>query len=304
MSSSRFCPISKLEKLLVATDCSVFSEGAIREAMTLAKECASKLYIVSVIESNPEYKSTGSNVFQKEVVEYLESIKTRASQQGLCCETILLHGDEPYRLIVDTAAEKMVDMIIVGRRGRTALVKVMMGSVAAKIIGHAPCKVLVVPMTARIEYRNLLIATDGSQHSIAAASEAVRIANRVGSGVIVISVARSDSELKKAKTNVSRIVEMAQKDSIPVETVTSIGKPYDVIAETAGSKAIDLIVMGTYGETGLRKFLMGSTTEKVIGHAAFAVLVVKAMTNPKKGKSSDENTGDWKNCQKKLKQRS
>jgi len=58
--------------------------------------------------------------------------------------------------------------------------------------------------------------------------------------------------------------------------LTPIGKPYDVIIETAGGRAVDLIVMGTYGKTGLRKVFMGSTTEKVIGHTACAVLVVKA----------------------------
>jgi nucleotide-binding universal stress UspA family protein len=278
MNSAQVCPISKLEKLLVATDRSVFSEGAIREAIHFAKQCSSSLYVFSVMEANPEYETIGANIFQKEeeeAVNYLESIKKRVSQEGLSCQTTLLHGDDPYRLIVDAAAEKMVDMIIIGRRGRTGLMKVLMGQVAAKLIGHAPCKVLVVPKAARIEYKNLLVATDGSAHSTAAASEALGIAKRCGSSIIAVSVAHSDKELEKAKTDVGRIVEMAQKDGIPVEASTPIGRSYDVIVETAGGRAVDLIVMGTYGEKGLRKLLMGSTTEKVIGHAACAVLVVK-----------------------------
>jgi len=279
MSSAQMCPMSKLEKLLVATDRSVFSEGAIREAINFAKKCSSRLYVVSAMETNPEYETIGANVFQKEEEEaigYLESIKTRASQEGLYCQSMLLHGNEPYQLIVETASEKMVDMIAIGRRGRTGLMKVLMGSVTAKVIAHAPCKVLVVPKAARIEYRNLLVATDGSAHSIAAASETIGIAKRCGSSIIAVSVARSDAKMEEAKTNVSRVVEMAQKDNISVEALTPIGRAHDVIVETAGGRAVDLIVMGTYGETGLRKFLMGSTTEKVIGHAACAVLVVKA----------------------------
>jgi nucleotide-binding universal stress UspA family protein len=43
----------------------------------------------------------------------------------------------------------------------------------------------------------------------------------------------------------------------------------------AGGRGVDLIVMGTYGKTGLKKFLMGSSTEKVIGRAGCAVLVVR-----------------------------
>lgn len=279
MNSGQFCPISKLEKLLVATDRSVFSEGAIREAINFAKKCSSRLYIISVMETNPEYETIGANVFEKEeeeAIEYLESIKTRASQEGLYSQSMLLHGDEPYRLIVDVAAEKMVDMIIIGRRGRKGLMKVLMGSVTSKVIGHAPCKVLVVPKAARIEYRNVLVAIDGSEHSIAAASEAIGIAKRCGSNIIAISVAHSEAELKEAKTNVGRIVEMAQKDGIPVEALAPIGKSYDVIVETAGGRAVDLIVMGTYGERGLKKLFMGSTTGNVIGHTTCAVLVVRA----------------------------
>jgi nucleotide-binding universal stress UspA family protein len=231
------------------------------------------------METNPEYETIGANVFQKEeeeATEYLESLKTRASQDGLYCQCILLHGDEPSRVIVDAAAEKMVDMIIMGRRGRKGLMKVLMGSATAKVIGHAPCKVLVVPRAARIEYRNLLVAADGSEHSLAAASEAIGIAKRCGSNIIAVSVGNSEGELADAKTNAGRVVEMAQKDGVPVQALTPIGKPHDIIVETAGGRAVDLIVMGTYGETGLRKIMMGSTTEKVIGHAACAVLVVKA----------------------------
>jgi nucleotide-binding universal stress UspA family protein len=57
--------------------------------------------------------------------------------------------------------------------------------------------------------------------------------------------------------------------------MTPIGKPSEIITETAAGRGVDLIVMGTYGRTGLKKLLMGSTTEKVIGTAGCAVLVAK-----------------------------
>jgi nucleotide-binding universal stress UspA family protein len=62
---------------------------------------------------------------------------------------------------------------------------------------------------------------------------------------------------------------------VPAEGTTPVGKAPEVIVEIAGGRGIDLIVMGTYGKTGLNKLLMGSTTEKVIGNASCAVLVVK-----------------------------
>lgn len=279
MSPAQFCPISKLDRLLLATDRSAFSEGAVREAIDFAKRCSSWLYVMAVMESNPEYETIGANVFEKEEKEalaYLEAVKTRAVHEGISCYTILREGVTPHQLITDEAVEKRVDMIVIGRRGRSGLMKVLMGSVAAKVIGHAPCKVLVVPRAARIECRNILVATDGSAHSIAAAAEAIGIAKRCGSNIIAVSTMYVEEGFEEAKANVGAVVEMARKEGIPVEALTPAGRSHEVIVETAGGRGVDLIVMGAYGKTGLKKILMGSSTEKVIGHANCAVLVVRA----------------------------
>lgn len=282
MSSAQFCPISKLETLLLATDRSGASEGAVREAINFANKCSSRLYIVSVLETTPEYETIGTSVYQKEEKEatgYLESVRARALQEGIfSCETALLYGEEPCQSIIDEALERNADMIIIGRRGRRGLMKVLMGDVAAKVVGHAPCKVLIVPRAARIECRNILVATDGSSHSMDAASEAIVIAKRCGSNIIALSSAHSEEGLEEAKAHVNQVVEMARGEGIPAEGLTPIGRSHDVIVETAGGRGVDLIVMGTYGKTGLKKLLMGSSTEKVIGRANCGILVVKAAT--------------------------
>jgi len=279
MSPVQFCPLSKLDRLLLATDRSTFSEGAVREAIDFAKRCSSWLYVMAVMESIPEYETIGADVFEKEEKEawaYLETIKKRALQEGVTCYTVLRQGEKPHQLITDEAVEKKADMIIIGRRGRSGIMKVLMGSVAAKVIGHAPCKVLVVPRAARIEGRNILVATDGSAHSIAAAAEAIGIAKRCGGAIIAVSTTHVEGDFEEAKANVDSVVAMAQKEGIPVEALTPTGRSHDVIVETAGGRGVDLIVMGAYGKSGLKKILMGSSTEKVIGHANCAVLVVRA----------------------------
>jgi nucleotide-binding universal stress UspA family protein len=280
MSPSQSCPLSKLDELLLATDRSAFSEGAVREAINFAVKCSSRLYVMSVLETNPQYETIGADVYEKEEAEalkYLESVKARALQAGVhSCEAVLHYGEEPYRLIVNEAVGKKVDMIIIGRRGRSGLLKVLMGQVAAKVIGHAPCKVLVVPRAAKIEYRNILIATDGSAHSVAAASEAIGIAKRCGSAVIALSAAYAEKDREEAKANVDKVVGIARDEGVPIEAITPMGRSHNVIVETAGGRGVDLIVMGTYGKTGIKRLLMGSSTEKVVGHAACAVLVVRA----------------------------
>jgi nucleotide-binding universal stress UspA family protein len=278
MNPEQYCPVSQLEKLIVATDRSSFSEGAVREAVNFAKKCSSKLYIMTVIETNPEYETIGAEFLQKEEEEaqqYLLAIKKEAEEKMLSCEVVIRRGNNPYRLIVKEAEEKKADMIVIGRRGRTGLAKVLMGSSAAKVIGHAPCNVLVVPKAAKVEFRNVLLATDGSEQAAAAASEAVEIAKRCGSHLIAVSVILSEEERAEAGVFVGDAAEMAQKAGVAVDTVVPTGKPHDAIAETAGGRGVDLIVIGAYGKSGLKKLLMGSTTEKVIGRAGCAVLVVK-----------------------------
>jgi nucleotide-binding universal stress UspA family protein len=279
MSSAEFCPVGRLEKLLVATDRSTFSEAAVNEAINFAKKCSSRLHVFSVIEANPEYETIGADFFEKEEEEarkHLDAIKQRAEGEGLICETTLREGEDPYRQIVDEAAGKKVDMIIIGRHGRTGLLKLLMGEVAANVIGNAPCKVLVVPKAAKIGYQRILMATDGSEHSLDAASEGIGIVKRTGSAMLAVSVAGSELGLEEAKNNVMKIAEMAEKEGIKIEeTLTPVGKAHDVITEIAGGRGVDLIVMGTYGRTGVKRLLMGSTTEKVIGSADCAVLVAR-----------------------------
>ena len=279
MNCTESCPLSGLRKILLATDGSQFSEGAIREAIRFAINCSSKVYAMSVVEILTDYEAFSPQQIEEmrdsEAKKHLESVKARVLNEKVDCEIIIAHGD-PHSEIVDAAAAKHVDMVVIGRRGKTGLTKLFMGEVAAKVIGHAPCRVLVVPRASKIEFKRLLVATDGSAHSGKAVSEAIGIAKCCGSELLILSAMRDESEQKEAQANVIRAAELAQKEGVKAETLTPVGRSYDVIVETAGGRGVDLIVMGTYGKTGVRKILMGSSTEKVIGHAGCAVLVVKA----------------------------
>ncbi len=279
MSNGPACPVGRLEKILLATDMSGFSEGAIREAIKFASKCSSRIYACMTLETNPEYESIGSSVFKKEEEEasaHLKTVKARAEKEGLSCETVLHESKDAAETIVDEATEKKADMIVIGRRGRKGVAKALMGETAAKVITHAPCKVLVVPKAAQIEYRNILVATDGLIQAKAAVSEAVAIAKRTGSHLIALSAMRDETERAEATRIANEAAEQAKKEGVSAEAVTPTGRASNVIVETAGGRGVDLIVMGTYGKTGLKKLLMGSATEKVIGNAGCAVLVVKA----------------------------
>lgn len=276
---AQICPAAKLARLVLPTDGSEFSEGAVREAINLAKTCSSKLIAVSVIEINPEYAAIAPQLVEKEekeAREHLESVKARALKEGVDCEIIAHQGEEPYRYIVEEAERNKADMIVMGRRGRTGLKRLMMGSETARTIGHAPCNVLVVPRAAKLEFKNILIATDGSKHSDAAATEAVGIAKRCGSSLIALSVIYSDVDKKCAEENIKKIKGLAEKEGVKVDALIAEGRPFEVVVNTAKNKNADAIVIGSHGRTALARLLMGSVTERVIGTAECAVLVVKA----------------------------
>ena len=60
-----------------------------------------------------------------------------------------------------------------------------------------------------------------------------------------------------------------------IETLHRIGTPYEEIVKVAKEMEVDLIVIATHGYTGLRHFLLGSTTERVVNLAPCPVLVVR-----------------------------
>ncbi len=136
------------ERILLATDGSESVEPAIQEAIQIAKLCSSALCVLSVVEVNPEYQALAPKLVETAEMntkEHLESVRARAEREGVLCETIVHQGEMPYKFIVDEAAKRKSDMIVMGTHGRTGLKRLMMGSVTARVIGHAPCKVMVVP---------------------------------------------------------------------------------------------------------------------------------------------------------------
>jgi len=294
---AEICPVVNTERLLLATDGSEFSEGAIREAITLAKRCGSKLTAIQVIETNPEFESTAPAVLEKiekEVRSHLEAVQARAKKEGLVCEIAVHEGEDSYKYIVDEAVARKSTMIIMGRRGRKGFRRLVVGSTTSWTIGHAPCSILVVPRAAQVGFTSIVVATDGSPYSVAAASEAIGIAKRNNAKLAAIAVVPADiamptdvdfaaiqrekladQEMQAAEKNARTVKEAAQKEGVDAQAFVMSGKPADAIMEIARDRSADLVVVGSHGRTGLDRLLMGSVAERVIVLASCAVLVVK-----------------------------
>jgi nucleotide-binding universal stress UspA family protein len=279
MEQPPLCP-AKLEILLVCTDSSSDSQGAIDGALALAQACGSKIYLLQVLEFNPEFEAQAPEfVAQREdkIRAYMESVKALTSQLEVPFEIRVRRGESAHAGIVGEALKIKPDMIIMGRRGRSRLFRLMMGNVTARVIGHAPFHVLVVPKGSPLTFKKIMIASDGSPHSDAAWEEALYIARRVGSELTALSVARNEGELETAGAIVAELKTRADRAGVGLSSLVIQGRPYEVIIQVAFKNRMDLIVLGAMGKTGLESLLMGSVTERVIAQAPCAVLVVKKL---------------------------
>jgi hypothetical protein len=277
MERTPICP-AKLEKLLVCTDGSPDSLGAMVGTLALAQSCGSKIFVLQVLEFNPEFEAHAPEVVarrEEQVHAYLEACKAEAEKLDVPLETRVRRSEAAYVGIVEEAEKVKPDLIIMGRRGRSRLFRLMMGNVTARVIGYSPFNVLVVPKGVPLEFKRILIASDGSPHSYAAWDEALFMTQRVGADLIAISVAREERDVPTAQAIVQRLKKEAEYKKIRLETLVHKGRPFEAIIQAAREKKVNLLIMGKLGMTDLKSLLMGSTTERVIAQAPCSVMVVK-----------------------------
>ncbi|HSB89036.1 MAG TPA: universal stress protein [Anaerolineales bacterium] len=280
--STQLSPLGRFEKILVATDTSEFSAGALRVGMALVKKCGAKLVIMTMVKTNPEYESIAPGLERQAEVaarEYLDKAIEAARAQGIDVDTLVRRGDRPDVEIVSAAEDLNADLIVMGRRGRRGLARFMVGDAVVKVIGHAHCSVLVVPKAAGMWQKRILVATDGSRYSDAAATSAAKVAKVCGLPVTVVSAtapSHSEARVKEAHEAVARLAKFFADDGVSVDTRVPHGRPDEAVVATAREVGADVIVTGTHGRTGLQKLLMGSVVERIIGQAECPILVVKA----------------------------
>jgi nucleotide-binding universal stress UspA family protein len=281
-------PSAPFAKILVCTDGSPDSEGAITAALQLAQTTGSTIFLLEVLYYLAGYELQSPETLTPPVVnlelmeaqeagakERLAAWKEKATSVGVTLEPRIRISSSAYEGILEEAGEIQPDLIIMGRHGYTGLARLLMGSVTARVIGHSPCNVLVVPQGVTLSFQRLLIASDGSPYGEAAWTEALSLAQRMASALIGVSVAATDGDIPGA-TKVIRTLELeAEKQGISLDTMIPMGRPEEGIVKAAEFKQASLIILGSHGGTGLKRLLMGSVAERVIGHTPCAVLVVK-----------------------------
>ncbi len=132
--------------ILVATDGSEASAGAVERAQDLALSYGGRLAALSVVDVPDEFYAQAPDMAEKMVVaarEQVGAIAARASSAGVPTVPMVREGN-PVETILATVAERRVGLLVLGSHGRTGLGRVLMGSTAEKVLGSATCPVLVV----------------------------------------------------------------------------------------------------------------------------------------------------------------
>ena len=135
-------------KVLVATDGSEHSMKAVQRGLELAEAQGAQVTLISVAYYiRGDFDTMPMNIQDKledEAREALKKAKAVFDAKNIPVETVMEAGLVPANLIIQKAQDGKFDRIILGSTGRNPLDKVLMGSVAAKVVGHAPCEVTVI----------------------------------------------------------------------------------------------------------------------------------------------------------------
>jgi len=277
----------KYNRILVAVDGSDSSLHALEQAFRLVDNW------ITVVSVAPPYQGdlrlVGVPEPQALITEpcntALEKAREMADIAGAPIQTVCAAG-EPYERIVELAETGNRDLIVMGAKGHSFIERALLGSVTRRVIGYTQRDVLVVPPRAGVGWEKILLATDASPASEAATARALDLARDYGGELRVAAVMEFPPPVsgetlatgqwrEVLQTYVDAVAVRAQARNIPATGSVLEGTPYQALVDLAQKENSNLIVMGSHGRTGIKRLLMGSVTERVIGHAPCPVLVVK-----------------------------
>jgi nucleotide-binding universal stress UspA family protein len=142
--------------ILIPTDGSELSHGAVQHGLSLAKAVGAKVTALTVEGSFNVYDVPASKVYEMsgsfaEHVErtkahaekILNSVAEEARSAGVTCDTVQVEQDDPYEAIIATAKQRGCDLIVMASHGRSGIAAIVLGSVTTKVLTHTKIPVLV-----------------------------------------------------------------------------------------------------------------------------------------------------------------
>jgi nucleotide-binding universal stress UspA family protein len=298
----------EIKKIIWASDGSQESDEALTYAGFLAQRFNSEIVGTYVIGMHQKLlydysRDPDSEVYRwvEKVAEYhkarLASIADELSAIGLRFQGEVLIG-EPNDEIVRVARSGKADLIVMGKRGHGLIDRILVGSTTIKVLRESSVPVLAVgkkDKEGEIEIRNILVPIDIYENVDSALNYAIGLAQKINANILVLYVLymydyetyyrvaedltkHSSDELAKRVEDIKLKLGIRNKEVAPIEISTGVIQGIScpvAIVDYASIKGFDLIVMNTHERKGMKRFILGSVTEKVIQESRCAVLALR-----------------------------
>lgn len=206
----------------------------------------------------------------EEAQAYLDQLKQRLESADLTVRVLTPTGDIAG-VILDTAVEEAVDLLIMSTHGRSALRLWMLGGVAERVLRNAACPVLSVRTDQPLN--DIVITLDGSPLAEQILPIVFPLARILEAKVTLLTV---NGVIAKAATMdyLQRIINQYDAANFADYKVLS-GKAALAIVDYVANNDVDLLAMVTHGYTGSQRWAYGSVAEKVIRGADCSLLIVR-----------------------------
>jgi len=294
-----------IETVLVGIDFSDESDAALQHAVRICSHTGASLVLAHAYRTaNLAYVASMSpqNVAER-LVRELKS-RSRARLHELCDQyaghgvsmSCVLLNRQPDHSLTTQARAIGADLIVVGTRGRTGLERVVLGSVAERTVRHSDAAVMVARRCGLGDggYLRVLVPTDFSDHAERALNTALSLIGKDGA-IDLLHCWRLPSALPSAwapDMDAGSYVPLREKLIATVDEwgAELVGRyrskcqkiSFHHVEEAAvpgilhrfETTAYDLVVMGSRGRRGLRRWLLGSVAEATVRHAPCSVIVV------------------------------
>ncbi|NJD28763.1 MAG: universal stress protein [Chloroflexi bacterium] len=303
-------------RALLAYDASPGADEAVSLLTTMPWPPGSAVRVVTVVEPSAAMVPSApfappepgaSPEIEAQILDYRETELARVlgvlRASGLDAGGDVLRG-RPATILVDEANRFAADLIVAGSRGHGPIASLVLGSVSAELVDHAPCPVLVARRSAA---QRVLFASDGSLSASDAEEVLVQWPIFNGTTMRVVSVAEviRPWHTGLAPTIYRQVVDAYAKDleaaksehaalargaagrlelaGRTVDDTVRVGDAAAEILEEASTWRADLIVLGSRGLTGLSRLLLGSVARNVLQGTESSVLIVHDAAETRSG---------------------
>ena len=285
-----------INKILWSTDFSDKAQEALLYADAFAKTFDAKIVALHVVPDISPALYDAAIVVKGELEKRVAYMKQETKKKfdslkkakGLDFEALIKEGNAAKK-IIETAEEENVDLIVLGRRGVSAIEKLFLGSVANQVLRSSPVPVLLTKKkTGKPWFEKILVPTDFSEQEEVERDFAWKLAKGFDSSLTLLHILElHDYEFTpQALDEMFDVVEKRfkqrekqEKEDIPVsEDVYRAINAAVGIVDYADTHKFDMIVISTCVQSKIERFFLGSTTEKVISYTHIPVFAIPPST--------------------------